>query len=389
MPVPPRMEDTQTVTVAMVRFISGPVAKKTAGAIPLETVRGILRGIGWGVEEATLARPLCTADTLAPLERRWAKVTGKRPDLRARGKKAVEIGQMDRETAERLITVVRGAKPLDPTDLPLGTLYAGALGMVVAEWGSTLTATPLLRSERAAVVTAPNGTRGYLWVGDAQEAAKGGATIPKDAGFWKFAFAAGFAEAASKLTENLDPLTAAEAASKGPRTLDGTGQCQWCEATQKLRDGVLVDHGYTYPSSEGWRGGYLGHRAGSCVGVGWRPYEKSCDLLVARLPALQRSLTAAEAAVAAAKALLAAREVILTIPATKYAKEKVLTPLATYRDGTVHDSYEWTGEAKSRVWSAEQNEKSLSQFIANVEHRIANWKDRPLYDEMVAARAAR
>jgi hypothetical protein len=125
------------------------------------------------------------------------------------------------------------------------------------------------------------------------------------------------------------------------------------------------------------------------VGVGWRPYEKSCDLLVARLPALQRSLTAAEAAVAAAKALLAAREVILTIPATKYAKEKVLTPLATYRDGTVHDSYEWTGEAKSRVWSAEQNEKSLSQFIANVEHRIANWKDRPLYDEMVAARAAR
>lgn len=385
------MEDTQTMaTVAMVRFITGPVAKRTAGAIPLETVRGILRGIGWTCEEATLARPLCTSETLSTVERHWAKVTGKRPDLHPRGKKAVEIGQMDRETAERLITVVRGAKPLDPTDLPLGTVFAGALGMVVAEWGSTLTATPLLRSEKALIVTAPNGTQGHLWVGDAQEAAKGGTTIPKDAGFWKFAFAAGFAEAASKLTENLDPLTAAEAASKGTRTLDGTGQCQWCENAQKLRgDGSLVDHGYTYPSSEGWRGGYLGQRNGSCVGVGWRPYEKSCDLLVARLPALQRSLTAAEAAVAAAKALLAAREVTLTIPATKYTKEKVLTPLATYRDGTVHDCYDWTSEAKSRVWSAERNEKSLSQFIANVEHRIANWKDRPLYDEMVAARAAR
>jgi hypothetical protein len=258
--------------------------------------------------------------------------------------------------------------------------------MVAAEWGATLTATPLLRSERALIVTAPNGTRGYLWLDDAQEAPKG-ATIPKDTAFWKFAFAAGIVEESAKLIEDLDPLVAAEVSAKG-RSLDGTGQCQWCEQAQKLRGGVLVDHGYTYPETEGWRGGFLGQRNGSCSGVNWQPYEKSCDLLVARLPALQRGLVSAESAVSAAAALLAAREAPLTVSATKYTAEKVLTPKSTY-DGVEFDSYEWTGEAESRLRRAKHAAESMRQFTANVERRIANWKARPLYDELVAARASK
>lgn len=372
-------------TAAEAKFIAGPIAKRTAGAIPLEIVRGILRGIGWTCDEATISRPLCTTETLSVQERQWAKVTGKRPDLRARGKKGIEILYIDETVVRGLVTVVRGAVALAPTDLPVGTVLAGSLAMVASDYGSTLTATPLLRSERALIVTAPNGTRGYLWLGDAQESPRG-ASIPKDAAFWKFAFAAGIAEAAAKLVEDLDPLTAAQAAAKG-RTLDGTGQCQWCEQAQKLRDGVLVDHGYTYPDSDGWRGGFLGSRNGSCDGVRWMPYEKSCDLLTTRLPHLHSALVSAEKAVADAAALLAAREVVLTVPATKYTAEKVLTPNDTY-DGREFKNSSWTYEAERRLCRAENNAESLRQFIANVERRIANWQVRPLYDEMVAARAA-
>lgn len=47
------------------------------------------------------------------------------------------------------------------------------------------------------------------------------------------------------------------------------GFCQICEAEQKLHGGKLVHHGYKRP---GW-----GAIVGDCYGVGFLPYQKSCE----------------------------------------------------------------------------------------------------------------
>lgn len=100
--------------------------------------------------------------------------------------------------------------------------------------------------------------------------------------------AQGFAEVAERIYASLG----ARIRARLSRPSGAGAECQWCEHEQALRGGMLVDHGYFYPSAKGWRGGELGERVGSCIGVGRMPYEKSCDLLIERLP----SLVAAEAA---------------------------------------------------------------------------------------------
>lgn len=377
----------EPLTAPMVRFILGPVKRRVLGAVPLDVVLGILDAMpGWRSEEAVIARPMWSEELANNLRRKWEKagtVVGW-SDIKPRGKKAVDFqfsdGGLTMDAVRRLVAVAPGATHA-PTSLPVGTVFTPSLEPGTGEWGNRVgVATPLLRSERAAIVTAPDGTVGYLWLDDAWQA-PGGLTIPKDAAFWKWAYKAGFAEAAEPLTHNLDPLTAAESKLTGPRTLDGTGECQWCENAQKLRGGTLVDHGYTYPDSDGWRGGFLGGRNGSCVGVSWRPYEKSCDLLELRLPNLRDAVRTAAAGVRAAKKVLDDRSEVFVIRATKYTAEKTYDPTT--------DGYYWTRHAESLVREAEQNLTSIEAFTANVERRIAGWTLRPLYDELKAARAAK
>jgi hypothetical protein len=60
-----------------------------------------------------------------------------------------------------------------------------------------------------------------------------------------------------------------------PPDLSHTGTCCICRRVQKLREGnVMVDHGFKI--SAGW-GQYYGNRQGHCYGVGFNPYELSCE----------------------------------------------------------------------------------------------------------------
>ncbi len=52
-----------------------------------------------------------------------------------------------------------------------------------------------------------------------------------------------------------------------PKTTRYIGTCAACEGRWKVRDGMLVHHGYQRP---GW-----GEIVGDCVGVGWQPHETS------------------------------------------------------------------------------------------------------------------
>lgn len=76
-------------------------------------------------------------------------------------------------------------------------------------------------------------------------------------------------------------------------------ECQLCARIHMTRapkggDALMVDHGYTYPRTDGVRGGMLGERVGSCFAVGYRPYERAHDALDMVIPGARADVVSQE-----------------------------------------------------------------------------------------------
>ncbi len=168
----------------------------------------------------------------------------------------------------------------------------------------------------------------------------------------------------------------------------GTGECQLCANVQKLRPRsghlFLVDHGYHYPDSLGYRGGELGQREGSCEGVDHKPYEKSCDLLKIVVKREAAMLERAERALEDARKVRAGRS-DLVLPARWVDREaKDGAPMVTVK----HGSDGWKRWADFLVARANDAFLGARDYVRWLQRRIDTWEPRPLYDELDAAEKA-
>lgn len=95
-------------------------------------------------------------------------------------------------------------------------------------------------------------------------------------GVWKWAYAAGLADAARAALPTPEQERAAERAEAIKKGLGSCGVCFNLHALH-TRSGLLVQHGYSMAGGHGHGHGHHGmwKAGGDCFGVGWRPYEKS------------------------------------------------------------------------------------------------------------------
>lgn len=138
------------------------------------------------------------------------------------------------------------------------------------------------------------------------------------------------------------------------------GNCQICEADQKLHGNKMVHHGYKRPGD-----GYI---VGDCPGVHQDPYEVSCELIK-----VEKTLT--EASLAETEAFLSK----LTSGQVKH-----LTKMSPY-DGRsmeffvgVTDLHTWNRMVRTVTYQTESKVRMLNGLIAHYGERIANWSVKPI-----------
>jgi hypothetical protein len=140
------------------------------------------------------------------------------------------------------------------------------------------------------------------------------------------------------------------------------GNCQVCEADQKLHSGMLVLHGYQRPGD--------GYAHGRCPGVDAAPYEVSCELVKSYLLQVRASLVQAEAHIA-----FLASDAVLVL-----SKE-------VYRGFGLHEveikkseaaAYAWDELLRTHKYNAENRVRMIKEDIKRLEKRIADWKPLPI-----------
>lgn len=140
------------------------------------------------------------------------------------------------------------------------------------------------------------------------------------------------------------------------------GNCQYCEADQKLNNGVLVHHGFTRPGD--------GAIHGDCLGVSEAPYETSCELLKKVLPGIQKHLGSA----VAWQTKLADGEVT-HLSGIK----QTWNGFETYEYSVgVTEPYTMSQALQSAKWDADSKVRMLTSEVARIEKRIASWKPLPI-----------
>lgn len=399
------------ITADVAKLITQRVAKRIAGSVPLGVTLRLIDALpGWSWHADTLARPM-KGNLMEHFERKVLNKGKYSGEYRVEGNGPVEIHQYrDSLTPVHLKEILNhvtetgyATADFDHTDLPDGMYFTESAVFapsrrwkVFGETPPTVVMLPrLLRAEAAVIVTAPSGNTFPLFRSDASHVGDPETSVIDAPAFWKFGYAEGLADTAEAMLENIDEITMREATSKaGMKDLSNTGECQFCVNTQKLepnpaRDGshgrwahTMVHHGFDYPESQGWRGGTLGQRRGSCPGVGWRPYEQAHDLLDKMLPGARER-------VQNAKALILSRE-----RQKKDARKPItVTTMNLHRvekEETFHPpTYEWERAMERAIGDAERELRAAESFLAWLTHRIDNWKLKPLYDELKAQRDAK
>ena len=163
------------------------------------------------------------------------------------------------------------------------------------------------------------------------------------------------------------------------KTTRHIGNCQICEADQKVRNGLMVHHGYERPGD-----GYI---VGDCYGVYKAPYEVSCEDIKAWKLELAGMLEGAKVYLARLQ-----NNEVTTFHEEEYTngygKPKVRV---TYKVETT-EKYKWAELLRSRVWGAESKVRSLETLVARCEKRIAEWTAQPvrtIEEEQAKERAAK
>ena len=147
------------------------------------------------------------------------------------------------------------------------------------------------------------------------------------------------------------------------------GTCQACFRAQKTRDGLLVLHGYKRP-------GY-GYIEGRCFGVGFAPFEVSCERTKQFIAGVLKP-----ALVKARETLTFYQrrpETLLYTTTTGYGSEKRLVSRtltvgdkADYTSGTSHPSYE--SHLDHLIFSAERHIVQVESDLKFFETKIVTWK---------------
>lgn len=381
------------------RLALGKVLNRTRGAVPVAVVRNLVAALpGW----------ICTSGTFARRVSGWSAGQVFHATLgETYGANGTGLS-VDADGACVLIRRI-GGKPLNEADVALVLSRVQSVGPellddapVTSEAGTYLAQGITTETDHMAIAALRQPTAGFRFVAPdgAQYVLYGhGATLPGDGarsgglayddGFWVWAYRHGLADLTEGVIAATDPEDLRDAAYGSAESLVNTGECQLCTRRQKLKiEGipgvkVLVDHGYEYPEAQGWRGALLGERAGSCNGVSEEPYEKSCEALKRRLPAVRAAFEEAERRAEAAQTRLAERAVALDIPKSWLTHAKRDASETVTLEPTDSD---WPAFAKRAAEGCAAQAESVRAHFEWIEKRVERWTLRPLYDERMAAK---
>lgn len=154
------------------------------------------------------------------------------------------------------------------------------------------------------------------------------------------------------------------------------GYCPACDGDFKVRDGVLVHHGYQRP-------GY-GHIVGDCFAVHMAPHETSPETAKKFLQHLQ----AIEASLVTRVEHLKTTDTLL-VEKTKYEGGKYVEYTVTLKKGEVEE-YEWDRTQTRQIDRVQSALRVLRSDIERVQNLVDTWVEKPLrtVEEEVAAKRA-
>ena len=386
------------------RLIASKIVRRQLGEIKIPVLRDLIESLpGWKWSEAMVARPVRwdSHDDIRALEKVFAPqalgVHGHAGGFYVyAGRVAPPLNDNDEALWRHVVTQV--TEPL-PEDHPVpgldrGTFLAygttrGRDDSYYRDGRPVLRVQKLWRATFARVVTAPNGDTYALYQYRPHVQKGRDPERSYDEGFWTWAYRHGLGDLAEGVLAGTDPVMLRRALSTTVTDLTNTGECQYCTRVQKLDrrpttqvqgQPVMVDHGFCYPDSEGFRGGLLGERVGPCRGVGWRPYELAHDLLDIVLVELRDSLASAQSKLRTLHDQRDRRDTPAEVPLRwidRNHKDVRGRPVVKVQIGPGDDR--WPEMMAALILDQESVVRWLTHRVQRTAKRIADWKPRPLY----------
>ena len=392
------VQPTHDLSLWGLRLIATKVLKRQGGEVKIPVARDLVTALpGWSWHEGMVARLLRNDhyDDARDLGRLLAPHG---LDVYFRQGAGHYIYRRDAHVSDDDVAVVRHAVSVVngtlPDDHPLPNAERGQFlvsGLRVENNTYFHTAGRKLivvenvwRATFARVVTAPNGERHALYQHKPYKPHGRAPEVSYDERFWVWAYRSCLGEMAEGVLAAADPVMLQRALTGKVTDLVNTGQCQFCERIQKLdRRGeqpVMVDHGYHYPHSEGFRGGLLGTRVGPCRGVGWRPYELAHDLLDIYIVELRAIESRERSTLATLRNRLSQRIEPIGVM-TRWLDSKHVDADRHNPDMTsIGPSHPvWEKAMHIAIGDQEADLRSLVRQIQSVQRRIDTWVLRPLY----------
>lgn len=159
------------------------------------------------------------------------------------------------------------------------------------------------------------------------------------------------------------------------------GNCQLCEADQKLHQGRMVHHGYQRPGD-----GYI---VGDCPGVHQEPYEVSCEAIKSYKVSLEQKLVSTEKSLARHQ-----NNEITAMTVTRVQDHRIghRNLIVEEYQVCVTSPYLWNNEMRDRIYEHERDISALKREIDRCTRRIAAWKPLPIRtieEEQAKERAAK
>ena len=152
-----------------------------------------------------------------------------------------------------------------------------------------------------------------------------------------------------------------------PADLYNTAHCAICDRRQKLKDDVMVHHGFEI---SGGSGRYYGCRVGSCFGVGYKPYEFGCDANIAYKPILEAALEQTEKGLAH----LNSGEITQLTRPSRWRND----PEVIFHRDVEDEKYEFKRMLEHAIYQTEREVEHLKEAVRRQTEKIEKWVLRPL-----------